>query len=103
MTKRFVANNLVPDLNKTNMMKFITKNSPHSTLHIGYKGKYVEERVNTKFLGLQTDNRVNWKNSYEEAIPKSSAACYTVRSMVHMSNINILKSIYYAYFHSVIN
>jgi len=37
------------------MMKFITKNSSHSKLHIGYKENYIGETVNTKFLGLQID------------------------------------------------
>jgi len=46
----FAANNLVLNLNKTNIMKFITKYSSHSTLHIGYKDKYVEEAVNKNFL-----------------------------------------------------
>ena len=40
-------------------MKFITTNSSHSTLHIGYKQKYIEETKNTKFLGLQFDNHIN--------------------------------------------
>jgi len=31
-------------------MKFITKNSSHSTLHIGYKEKYTEKIMNTKVL-----------------------------------------------------
>jgi len=70
LIKWFVANNLVPNLDKTNIMTFVTKNSAHSTLHIGYKGKYIEERVNTKFLGLLINNCVNWKNNYEEVIPK---------------------------------
>jgi len=35
-------------------------------------------------------------------IPKLSGACYAVRSMVRISNINPLKSIYDAYVHSVI-
>ena len=35
-------------------------------------------------------------------IPKLSAACSALSSMVHISNINTLKSIYYAYFHSII-
>ena len=30
-------------------MKFITKNSSHSTLYTGYKEKYREVIVNTKF------------------------------------------------------
>jgi len=51
-------------------MKFITKNSSHSTLHIDYKEKCTEKMMNTKFFGLQTDNHVNWKNHIEEMIPK---------------------------------
>jgi hypothetical protein len=35
-------------------------------------------------------------------IPKLSGACYAVRSMFHIGNINTLKSIYFTYFHSVI-
>jgi len=37
------ANNLVPNLDIMNIMKFITKNSSHSTLLVGYKEKYIEE------------------------------------------------------------
>jgi hypothetical protein len=58
--------------------------------------------VNTEFFGLQIYNHINWKNCIEEIIPKFSAACDAIRSMVWFSNINTLKSIYYAYFHSVI-
>ena len=32
------------------MIKFITKNSSHFTLHTGYKEKYIEETVNTKLI-----------------------------------------------------
>jgi len=59
MIKWFAANNVVLNLNKTNIMKFITKNSAHFTLLVGCKEKYIEETVNTKFLGLQTDNHIN--------------------------------------------
>jgi len=92
MIKWFAADNLVLNLDKMNVMKFITKYSSHSTLLIGYKEKYVEETVNTKFLGLQVDNHINWKNHFKKMIPKLSGACYTVRSMVHTSNINTLPS-----------
>ena len=49
----FAANNLVLNLDKTNIIKFITKNSAHSTLCAGCKEKYIEKTVNTKFLGLK--------------------------------------------------
>lgn len=69
---------------------------------IGCKEKCIEERVNRKFLGLQTDNHLNWKNHIDQLIPKLSRACYTVRSVVHISNFTTLKSIHFTYFHSII-
>ena len=35
-------------------------------------------------------------------IPKLSAVCYAIRLIVIISNINTLKSIYHAYFHSYV-
>jgi hypothetical protein len=83
-------------------MKFITRNSSHSTVHIGYKEKYILETVNTEFRGLQIDNHINWKNNIDEMILKSSRACYAVRLTVHVSDIKTFKSIYYAYFRSIV-
>ena len=51
--KWFAANNLVLNLDKMSVIKFITKNSSHSTLHIGYTDSYIEETVNTKFLRFE--------------------------------------------------
>jgi hypothetical protein len=56
--------------------------------------------VNTEFLGLQIYKHINWKIHTEEVINKLSGACYAFRSVIHISNINTLKSIYYAYFNS---
>jgi hypothetical protein len=41
-------------------------------------------------------------NCVEEIIPKLSAACYAVRSTVRIGNSDTLRSIYYAYFYSII-
>jgi hypothetical protein len=83
-------------------MKFITTNSLHSTLDIGYKERYIEDAVNKKFLGLQTDNHINWKNHIEQMIQKLSRVYYATRLLDHISNSKNLKSIYYAYCHSII-
>jgi hypothetical protein len=100
MIEWFTVNKLVLNLDKTNIMKFIMNNSPHSALCIGYKEKYIEEMVKTNFLGLHTDNHLKWKNHIDQMIPKWST--FTVRSMFHISNITTLKSIYFTYFHSII-
>jgi hypothetical protein len=83
-------------------MKFITKISPHCALRIDNRGKYIEETISTKFLDLQIDNHLTWKNRIDQMFSTLSGACYAVRSMYHISNINILKSIYFAYFHYII-
>ena len=101
MTKWFAANNLVLNFNTMNIIKFIIKNLSHSTLNIGYKEKYIEESVNTNFLSLQIYNDRHWENHIKEMIPKLST-CYAIRLMVHISNINTLKSIYYTHLHSTI-
>jgi len=45
---------------------------------------------------LQIENQINWKNWIDKMIPKLSGACYVVKSVVCISNVNTLKSIYYA-------
>ena len=83
-------------------MKFITNNSSYCIIHISYKEMYLEEAINTKLLGLQIDNHLSWKSCTEQMIPKLSRPCYAIASMIHNSNINTLKPIYYTYFQSII-
>jgi hypothetical protein len=90
MIKWFAANKLALNPDKTNIMQFITKDTTHTTLCIGYTEKYIEEKVNTKFLSLQTDNHLNWKNHTEKTSPKLSGEHDAVRLMVHVSNIHTL-------------
>jgi hypothetical protein len=71
-------------------------------LTIGYKDKYTEEVVSTNFLGIHLDNHLNWKDDIDQISPKLRAACYAVRHMYHLVNQNTLKSIYFAYFHSIV-
>jgi hypothetical protein len=57
--------------------------------------------INAKVLGLQVDNHLNWKNHVDVMIPNLSRICCAIRSVSHVSSIDTLKSIYFAYFHSV--
>jgi hypothetical protein len=101
MSKWFTANKLALNLDKTNIIKSVTNNSPQCALSTGYNGKRIEESANTKFLDLQIDDHLNWKNHIDQMIPKLSWACYAVRSMFHIVNIYTMKSIYFAYFQSI--
>ena len=83
-----------------NIIKFITINSSHSTLHIGYKEKYIEETNNTKFLGSEIDNHIKWKNHIKQGISKLSGAGLQLDQWSVLV-MYTLKSVYYEYFHSV--
>ena len=60
--KCFAANKLVLNGDKANIRKFVTKSSIHSALCTGYTKKNTDEMVNSKFLGLQSDKHLKWKN-----------------------------------------
>jgi hypothetical protein len=99
MRKWFAVNKLTLILDKTNIIKFIIYNSPQYPISIKYENKYIEESVHTKLLGLQIDSHLNWKSHVDKLVPKLSRACYAVRFLSHISNIDTLKLIYFAYFH----
>jgi hypothetical protein len=101
MSKWLAANKLAMYLDKTNITKFTTINVPYCPLSTGYNNRYIEEIAQTKFLGLQMDSHLNWKTHVDELIPELSAACYAVGSLLHISNTDMLRSVYYAYFHSL--
>jgi len=52
MCKWFATNKLVLNLDKTNIIKFITNECAFSFV---YKKEYIKETVNKKFPGLQID------------------------------------------------
>jgi hypothetical protein len=57
--------------------------------------------INAKFLGLQIDNHLDWKNNIDLMIHNLSTVCYAIRSMSHISSTDTLKSIYFACYHSI--
>jgi len=91
MIEWFSANKLVLNLEKTNIMKFVTINQPHCALTISYKDKCIDEAVNLKFFRIQIDNHLNWRNHTDQIITKLSVACYMVRQMYHICNNNTLR------------
>jgi len=60
---------------KLTFLRSLTRNSPRSTLRIGYKEQCVQETVNTKSPGLQIVNRLYRNYRIEQIILKLSPAC----------------------------
>jgi hypothetical protein len=102
MTGWFSANGLPLNMEKTNIIKFTSSYHQNETFQIIYQNKIITGTNNTKFLGLELDKNINWKNHVQKIIPKLSRTCYLVRRMYPCCNLNTLKMICFAYLHTVV-
>jgi hypothetical protein len=87
---------------KTKITIFDSNYLNNVPFQIPYKDKLLQEEINTKFLGLEIDKHMNWKPHIQLILPELSSACYAIRCMKRYSNIETLKMIYYAHFHSIV-
>ena len=101
MTDWFSANGLALNMEKTNIMKFTSSYHRNETFQTTYHKKTLIGTNNIKFLGLELDKNISWKNHVQQIIPKLSSACYLVRRMYPCCTLETLKMIYFAYFHTV--
>jgi hypothetical protein len=69
-------------------MKFTTNNKKRINFNTGYDNKTIEEVLKTKFLGLQTDNNLNWKKYIKYIIPKLSSACFAMRTVTPLLKVD---------------
>jgi hypothetical protein len=71
-------------------------------LNLPYAGWILVELNNIKFLGPQLDSQCTWKMHINYLLNKLSAICFIMRRLVHILNIETLKGVYFAHFHSLI-
>jgi hypothetical protein len=81
MTGWFSANGLALNMEKTNMIKFTTTYHQIEAFQVTYCNKSIIESSNTRFLGLELDKNINWKNHIQRATTKLASACYLIRRM----------------------
>jgi hypothetical protein len=92
----FYINQLVLNITTTNVIKFIPKTTAYVSLGIYYKDNVIDEVKSAKFLCMLINNQMNWKNHVGQVLPKLSAACFSIRNLIHSLNLDILHMIYFA-------
>jgi hypothetical protein len=70
----FSANGRTLNMRETNIMKFTSSYQQNKALQITYQNK-ITSIHNTKFLGLELDKNISWKNHVKRIIPTLSSAC----------------------------
>jgi hypothetical protein len=101
MISWFTANGLSLNTDKTNIIKFTPSNKRYENFQLLYQSKQLIGSDRTKFLGLELDNHLNWKQHIKKILPKLGGACYVVRRLYPLCEISTLKMVYFAYFHSI--
>jgi len=96
MIEWFSANSLALNMEKTNIMKFTTNYRQSEVFQIIHQNKIVMGVNNIKFLGLELDKHVSWKNHIQKLLSKLSSTCYLARRMYACCNLNTIKMIYFA-------
>lgn len=95
-------NNLKINLNKTHVMHFNQRPITPSNIDVNYKGTVIAEVDTTRFLGLQIDQKLNWKAHILELNKKISSSAYALFRLSATVNIDALLTAYYGLVESVL-
>jgi hypothetical protein len=98
----FRRNSLSLNFDKTYFLQFRNKNSHEIDIKISCNNKQITKTTNVKFLGLYVDSSLSWKIHIEQMMHKLNRACYAIRHVKHFMSQNILRTIYFSYFHSIL-
>jgi hypothetical protein len=98
----FQNNQLMINLNKTQIVKFTPIQTTSYSLHTLYFNDRLNEAELIKFLGLQLDNHLTCREHIESLTHKLSSVCFQIRKLSNILNLENLKVIYYAYYHSLV-
>ena len=102
VTKWLTANKLLLNVSKTHSMLFSFKRNV-SNLKVRINGTEIEEKCTTSFLGVQIDNKLNWKTHISHICKKVSKSIAILRLVRSIFPLNILKRIYMSLIYSHIN
>ena len=98
----FSANKLVINLSKTNCMLFSNKRG-NSRLSITIDNITLEEKDIITFLGVNIDNKLNWKSHIQHICNKISKSIAILRRLKYSFPRHILLMIYMSLIYSYIN
>ena len=102
VTKWLAANKLLLNVTKTHSMLFTFKRNV-SNLKIRINDTEIEEKCTTTFLGIQIDNKLNWKAHISHICKKVSKSIAILRMVRSIFPLNILKMIYMSLIYSHMN
>jgi hypothetical protein len=99
----FNSNLLTINFNKTHYVKFRTKNYYQVEITVKYEHREISISTETKLLGLIINETLSWNQHIDKIATKLCSACYALRNLKHTVPQSTLRTIYYAYIHSILS
>ena len=100
LTDWFRANSLTLNINKTNLLLFDYRKRESTALEIHIDGTIIKSKKKTKFLGVILDNKLQWKDHYEQLKTKINRNYSLLCKSKNLLNVHGMKVLYYAQIYS---
>ena len=102
MSSWFRSNLLTLKYDKTHFLQTLTTHKNEMQQQIVTFNSLITNTNSTRFLGLKIDNTLTWKEYVNELTPKLNKACYVIRTLLFLRSSEILRMVYFSYFHSYV-
>jgi len=103
LSEWFQANSLSLNFSKTLTLQFITKSPNYFDINTTHGNNHISKANHIKFLGLYINDTLTWNTHIDNILPKLCSACFAMRSVKPSLSQQMLKAIYYSYFHSIMS
>jgi hypothetical protein len=88
---------------KTHFLQFLTKNENEINMQVTFGNRKIAAAQCLKFLGLTIDITLTWKHRIGELKSRLNKACYAIRLIKPFTSLDVLRSTYFLYAHSIIS
>jgi uncharacterized protein YggL (DUF469 family) len=95
------ANNMVLNCEKTNILRFKTKNHSMTNL-ITMNDAVLKVSQNCKILGVYIDDGLNWKEQIMHLVKKLNSICFNIRCLSEVTSLETRKIVYFGYFYPLL-
>jgi exonuclease III len=98
----FNRNFLTLNCDKTHFLQFFLKRHREVDIQIITTNSLITNINCSKFLGINIDSSLSWKNHITVLSSRLNKACFAIRSVKPFMSLDTMKMIYYAYVHSLL-
>ena len=103
LMKWFCSNLLMLNHDRTYFLQFSTKTDYKINMQVSFGDRKIATAQSLKFLGLSIDTTLTWKHHISELTTRLNKACYAIRSVKPFMSLEVLRSTYFSYAHSIIS